>query len=327
MKTNGGVVKYASQQDYLNKTGTLAKKAAESSLGTVKSAKDVASNVPGIGPDSKVEVSNEAKKLGEDVKEGAKKIGKKVTDKAKEGGSAGNHLIGEAASTLSRAFKTIPGIGKVPLPKGDEVAGAKAVSVHVPKTINKPAIFFVSGFELNPFDEGENGLPGMSGAIPSSETFNWNDEDSMIDEIRKRPRGQPIILVGHGMGGDTVVNIANRLNTTEFAFRKVNLAVTMDSIGFENDIIPQNVERNLNFISDEDYFFNDGPNIARNKDLTRVVNELRAETHSEIETSPEVQFQVFETINSILGEAVTKRNHETARMKSVIDNLKSENQA
>lgn len=327
MKTNGGVVKYASQQDYLNKTGTLVKKGAESALSGAKTATDLAASAPGIGPDSKVEVSNEAKKLGEDVKKGAKKVGKKITDKAKEGGSAGNHLIGEAASTLSRAFNTIPGIGKVPLPGGDEVAASKAVSVHVPKTINKPAIFFISGFELNPFDEGENGLPGMANAIPTAETFNWNDEDSMINEIRKRPRGQPIILVGHGMGGDTVVNIANRLNSTEFAFRKVNLAVTIDSIGFENDIIPQNVERNLNFISDEDYFFNDGPNIARNKHLTRVDNELRGENHTDLETSPEVQFSVFETINSVLGEAVTKRNHETARMKSVIDNLKSENQA
>ena len=118
------------------------------------------------------------------------------------------------------------------------------------------------------------------------------------------------------MGGDTIVDVANELNKVEHGFRQIDLLVTLDSIGSDNDIIPQNVRQNLNIISDEDYFFNDGPNIARKKEMTSVVNELRTEDHDELETAPEVQFLVYDKINSTLMNAIAKRDIKSAMTAS-----------
>ena len=74
----------------------------------------------------------------------------------------------------------------------------------------------------------------------------------------------------------------------------------MDSFGFNNDIIGQNVAKNLNFISDDSSWLNDGPNIARNNNLTEVINELRTESHTELDENEEIQLKIFQSINDIL---------------------------
>jgi pimeloyl-ACP methyl ester carboxylesterase len=174
--------------------------------------------------------------------------------------------------------------------------------------VNKPGIFFVKGFSINPFASSDDGLGAMVDNVPSSELFSWNNADELIEAISTRPHAQPIILVGHGMGSDTIVDVANRLNAVEHGFRRVDLLVTMDSVGTDNDIIPQNVKENFNVISDVDTLFNDGPNIARKKSMTKVENELRAESHSELEASPEVQFMIYEKINRSLMGAIERKD-------------------
>ena len=139
-----------------------------------------------------------------------------------------------------------------------------------------------------------NSMEETAENIPGADAFSYRDHDEIIAEIKRRPVGQPIVLVGHSFGGDTAVEIAKDLNSMEHGFRKVDLLITMDSVGFDNDIIPINVSRNLNFIGDRDAFFNDGSNIARSTDKTEVLNELRSEDHTGIDDSEEVQFKVFE---------------------------------
>ena len=151
------------------------------------------------------------------------------------------------------------------------------------------------------------GLKEMSDNIPGGEFFSWQDEDKIIDEINRRSNGQPIVLVGHGMGGDTAVSISKKLNSASHGFKKIDLLVTLDSVGFNNDIIPQNVKQNLNFITDGAGLFNDAPNIARKADLTEVENFLQSEDHDELVESSEVQFKIFDSINDILFELDNKK--------------------
>ena len=141
-----------------------------------------------------------------------------------------------------------------------------------------------------------------------------------FEAILKRPKEQPVILVGHSLGGDSVVNLSNRLNTLEGGFRKVSLLATLDSVGFDNDIIPTNVEKNLNFISDDDYFFNDGPNIARNTKKSEVINFLRTDTHREIDNENEVQSEIISHIDEVMGEFKHKR--QLNRLKDLYSSFK-----
>ena len=95
------------------------------------------------------------------------------------------------------------------------------------------------------------------------------------------------------------MEIADELNAMNNGFRRVDLLVTMDSSGFNNDIVPQNVKKNLNIISDSVSPFSDGPNIARNTKYTQVINELRSDN---IFNSKDVQFKLFESLNDVLGD-------------------------
>ena len=93
-----------------------------------------------------------------------------------------------------------------------------------------------------------------------------------------------------------------------------------------NNIIPMNVSRNLNFFGESAIpFLHGDPNVARNTDYTDVQNELRTELHSRMDDSQEVQFKIFEAINSVLSES----NHpdlfleiqKNDQLKNLIGNL------
>jgi hypothetical protein len=172
------------------------------------------------------------------------------------------------------------------------------------KTIDKPAIFFIRGFEM--IGNGGGGMKEMSNSIADGKFYSWQDENKMVEEIMKRPPNQPVILIGHGMGSDTAVQISNTLNSSNHGFKKVDLLVTLDSVGFNNDIIPQNVVKNENYITDGASFLSDAPNIARKTDETEVINHLMTEDHDELIESTDVQFKIFDGINDALIEKTLK---------------------
>lgn len=298
MKTENDIIRYASKSDYLKRSPKV-----ESPL------------ISGVNAEASGGISKtSAQQKGlEKIKDTPKKIEAAIKDKVKEGTSAGKHLISQAASSLAQGIGLnplnllpIPDIGISTVPSTSAQAPIKSAAQAA--LVNKPGIFFVKGFSINPFSGNDEGLGAMMENVPSSELFSWSDADKLIEAINTRPHAQPIILVGHGMGSDTIVDVANRLNAVEHGFRRVDLLVTMDSIGTDNDIIPQNVKENFNVISDADVLFNDGPNIARNKSMTKVANELRPESHNELEVSPEVQFMVYEKINRSLMGAIERRD-------------------
>lgn len=169
--------------------------------------------------------------------------------------------------------------------------------------IKKPAIIFIEGFSAFGISNGD-GIKDMADNLPGSKRFSWNEQDEIIDEIKKHAPDQPVVLVGHSFGGDSAVEIANTLNSVKNGFRGIDLLVSIDSVGMNNTVIPMNVKRNLNFIGEGFIpFLHGNPDIARNVDYTEVVNELRSELHSKMEDSDEVQFKIFESINEVLGES------------------------
>lgn len=195
----------------------------------------------------------------------------------------------------------------------ESLSGAeKALRIHNKKfgNIEKPGIYFVSGFDW--FGAGSikgnyDGINDMAEAIEGASHFSWDEQDAIIADIKKRKPDEHIILVGHSFGGDGIVEIADRLNTVENGFRKIDLLVTLDSVGADNDFIPQNVKKNLNFIAQGPYnFLNDTPNIALNYKQTKVENYLRHEKHAQLDDSIEIQMQILEEVGRVLKGGLGK---------------------
>lgn len=210
-----------------------------------------------------------------------------------------------------------PPLPKVPEIKKDAKVKAEKAGKAEDKTprfgfIKKPAIIFIPGLDM--FSSGTvanssnsyDGVRKMAESVPGARLYGWDQHDEIIDHIKKLKEDQPVVLVGHSYGGDTAHEVAEELNTLENGFRKVDLMVTIDSIGVGNDVVPQNVKRNLNIFSDKDWLINDGPHVARNHHKTKVYNILRDEKHTDLDDSNDVQREVLEAINTVVGKMTSK---------------------
>ncbi len=181
---------------------------------------------------------------------------------------------------------------------------AKAEESAKAGSVKKPAIIFVSGLQwmYSPSkSEGSYaGVGRMAEAVDGSRIYGWDQKDEIISQIKKTHSDFPVILVGHSLGGDTVKEVADELDSLEHNFRKVDLLVTIDAVGFGNDIIPQNVKQHLNVFGENDMFLNDGPHVARRFEKTQVQNILSPLDHTELDDSKEIQFEIMEAINKVL---------------------------
>ncbi len=185
-------------------------------------------------------------------------------------------------------------------------AAEKAVKIHQKKfgNVDKPGIFFISGFDwfgASSVKGNYDGIRDMAEAVEGAEHYSWDQKEEILQKIKERQPTQPILLVGHSFGGDTAVEIANELNSIENGFRSIDLLDTLDSVGFDNDLIPQNVRKNLNFVANGPYtLINDGPNIAANYKRTDVDNFLRLEQHADLDDSTEIQIEILDAINELV---------------------------
>jgi hypothetical protein len=236
----------------------------------------------------------------------------------------------QAMSTASSVAKTLAKIPVLPIAVPSESKDNKKleekISDNKPPKLNfikKPALIFIEGFSAFGISNGD-GIKDMADNLPGAKRFSWNEQDKIIDEIKKHAPDQPVVLVGHSFGGDSAVEIANTLNSVKNGFRGIDLLVSIDSVGMNNTIIPMNVKRNLNFIGEGVIpFLHGNPDVARNTDYTEIVNELRPEIHSKMDDSEEVQFKIFESINDVLTES----NHQdifieiqtTDELRKIID--------
>ena len=312
MKTGTDVRHYKSHADYLQNRGNSAAKNISKEVGKSSVAENVA---------DKVELSKDAKETKSNIKDKAKDT---LKENGKEIEAASKHLLKDAASVAKNAVN-MPGIGTAVdiissiLPDNEIVEDVKEVISPKEKLGVKDGarLIFVSGLHLAGISSDDEGLSAMARELEGAEHFSWKDEEKILTEIRSTPKEEPVVLIGHSLGGDAVVNIANKLNTFSNGFRKVDLLVTLDSVGFNNDIIPKNVKKNINYIGDKDAFFNDGPNIARDNLKTEVVNNLRRESHTEIDDSSEVKETIHSEISSILVMKSKEREQEQL-MKSFL---------
>lgn len=169
---------------------------------------------------------------------------------------------------------------------------------------NGPGVFFISGFRLFGLSSSDgDGLQEMAKFSEEGEHYSWADEDELFEKISQKYREGPLVLVGHSLGANSAVRIANKLNSAEHGFRRVDLLVTMDAFGLDNDIIPENVKKNMNFIGHRNVFLNDGPNIARTRSNTEVMNELRDELHTKIDNAPDIQARIYQNIEGVISRA------------------------
>lgn len=200
-------------------------------------------------------------------------------------------------------------------PKEDAVVELSDKSKELQKTLevaskkmklqDKPGIYFVSGFDwwgAGSIKGNYDGIKDMAATVKGAKHYSWADQDNIFEDIKKMKPDKPLVLVGHSFGGDGVFEIAQRLNTLENGFRKVDLMVTLDSVGLDNDKVPQNVKKNINYIASGPYeFLNDSPNIALDYNRTKVENYLRTEAHAELDDLVDIQMNILEEIDKALA--------------------------
>lgn len=177
-------------------------------------------------------------------------------------------------------------------------------------SLKKPAIIFIKGLDIlsspSKSESGYAGVGRLAESVKGSRIYGWDQKDEIIKEIKKVALSQPVILVGHSFGGDTAVEIANSLDSLENGFRPVDLLITMDAVGFNNDIIPQNVKKHLNIFGETSMFLNDGPHVARRHDMTEVKNILSPLDHTDLDDDKANQYEIVKLIQQTLGKETNK---------------------
>jgi hypothetical protein len=203
---------------------------------------------------------------------------------------------------LSKPASEKPEIKKPDLSKMEEV---KEVEVKE-GTLKKPAIIFIKGLDVfsspSTSEGGYAGVGKMAESIEGSRMYGWDQQDEIIKEIKKRRNDQPVILVGHSLGGDTAHEVAEALDSLEHQFRKVDLLITIDSFGADHSIVPQNVKNHLNVFGESNFLLNDGPHVARRHEMTKVKNILSPHDHTELDDNREIQYEVVNLINETLSK-------------------------
>ncbi len=235
--------------------------------------------------EEKPEISNAAKNLNQ-------------AETSKPEGVENASLATDKASEVAKKLATLP-LAAIGTPKiNNKAIENQSAKMHF---IKKPAVIFIEGFSAFGISNGD-GIREMSEQMEGAKLFSWDQKNQILKEINKHAPDQPLILVGHSFGGDTAVEIANELNQLKNQFRNIDLLVSVDSVGFNNKIIPINVKRNLNFFQEGVLpLLHGDPNAPRNTEYTEVINELRNELHSRVEDSPEVQFKIFDQIKRTLN--------------------------
>jgi hypothetical protein len=171
-------------------------------------------------------------------------------------------------------------------------------------TAPKKGIYFINGMYISALSSNQTGMKNLAESFEGARYYSWEDQTKILEHISKLKPQAPVVLVGHSLGGDAALEIAQKLNTLKNGFKKVDLLVTIDSFGLNNDIVPTNVKKNLNYFGEKDFFLNDAPNIARNKETTNVQNYLRPEHHTELDDSNHIQADITRGINEVLSAQV-----------------------
>lgn len=273
----------------------------------------------------KADITNQAKILNEASEVKPEQTAKPAEPASK---SSSSEILSKAANVAKAIAKApvLPII--VPTDTKKIEAKIKDIKTEAPAHfIKKPAVIFIEGFSMFGVSNGD-GIKDMADNYPGAKKFSWEEHGKIMDEIKKHAADQPVVLIGHSFGGDTAIEVANELNSPKNGFRSVDLLVSIDAVGMNKTIIPVNVKSNLNYFGEGLLPFVHGdPTVARNTKYTDVTNELRADMHSKMDDNPEVQFEIFNKINDILGahgeEDIFIEISETNQIKDVLEAIKN----
>lgn len=204
--------------------------------------------------------------------------------------------------------------------KNTETKEIKNTENKKTKKLEKPALIFIEGFEL--FSSGGNGIEDMAKALPGGKHFTWDQKTEILKEIQKHSEKQPVALIGHSFGADTAVEIAEELNNLQNGYRPIDLLITLDAVGFNHHVIPVNVKRNLNFFAEGRIPMLHGTaHVAKNPKLTEVHNELKSETHTKIDDSQDIQFEIFNELKNIVSTQILDKNSPLEIPVTVTDDV------
>lgn len=270
----------------------------------------------------KTEITQQAKALnaGEETKpqeakpEPSKSTSSQILEKA-----------GSVAKAIAKA-PVLPVTVPVDTKKIEKKIADKKIDPPV-HFIKKPAVIFIEGFSMFGISNGD-GIKDMADNYPGAKRFSWEEHDKIMEEIKKHAPDQPVVMVGHSFGGDTAIEVANDLNSPKHGFRTVDLLVSIDAVGMNKTIIPVNVKSNLNYFGEGLLpFIHGDPTVARNTKYTEVTNELRSDMHSKMDDNPEIQFEIFNKINDVLGAhdepEIIIEISENTQIKDVLDAIKN----
>jgi hypothetical protein len=277
----------------------------------------------------KANITEQAKTLSANAE--AAKVPEKTPEVPTESSSSSSsNKVLDKATSVAKAIAKAP-VMPIIVPSDTKNIEAKISDTkkidkpHTPPEhmIKKPAVIFIEGFSMFGISNGD-GIKEMADNFPGAKRFSWNEHDEIMNEIKKHAPDQPVVMVGHSFGGDTAIEVANDLNSAKNGFRSVDLLVSIDAVGMNKTIIPMNVKSNLNFFGEGVIpFLHGDPTVARNTKYTEVTNELRNDWHSKMDDNPEVQFQIFEKINEVLGNKgepdIFIEISETNQIKDVLD--------
>jgi hypothetical protein len=127
------------------------------------------------------------------------------------------------------------------------------------------------------------------------------------DKYAKDKKFAPIILIGHSLGANAAVLMAERLGE---AGVPVRLIITFDSLSRSNDVkvkVPANVEEVLNFYKAKAWGLEMIPGNGFKGKIDNVnLNEKRGVGHLNMDKNPELQAQVVSVVLETLGEQPAK---------------------
>ncbi len=185
---------------------------------------------------------------------------------------------------------------------------------------------FVSGFS------GSSGRSGSSGKTDMQKMAEKMDKDipggasevghsqqgkavkKICKALCKNPN-QPVILVGHSFGGDSVVEIAEKLKKKCI---KVDLMVQIDSVGVGDEKKPDNVERGINIWSTSRKGVNGASNVEGSENIG-----LDGTTHTDIDSDPRTEKHIKDAIDKLKkGGNYANKNWRKKKKETKVETLR-----
>lgn len=112
----------------------------------------------------------------------------------------------------------------------------------------KNVVALFTGFSGNDDSSGmeqiRQRLVQNSDDVLEARRFGHSQQQAAVNFLRENATSSDIVLIGHSLGGDSVIEVAERLQSENISVSKV---VQIDSIGVGDDLLPGNVTSGLNY--------------------------------------------------------------------------------